>query len=126
MAKRVRKTTGTKKTTAKSKTSSGTKKTPSRSKSSSTTKRVPTKKTTTPTKKVTTSKKTTTSKKSSTVKKTTTQSVKNKTYEYVRVSENAKKARFVEMGERVQNGELKWSYYAIDGNVGYHYYRKLK
>jgi len=121
MAKRVRKTTtGTKKTTTKSKTSGGTKKTPTRSKSSSTTKKTPVKKTTTPTKKVTTNKKT------STVKKTSTQSVKNKTYEYVRVSENAKNARFAEMGERVQKGELKWSYYAIDGNVGYHYYRKLK
>ena len=122
MAKRVRKTTtGTKKTTAKTKTTSGTKKTPTRSKSRSTTKKAPAKKTTTPAKKVTTSKKST-----STVKKRTTQSVKNKTYEYVRVSENAKNTRFVEMGEKVQKGELKWSYYAIDGNVGYHYYRKLK
>jgi hypothetical protein len=28
------------------------------------------------------------------------------------------------MGKRVQAGEVVWSYYAIDGNVGYHYYRK--
>jgi hypothetical protein len=45
---------------------------------------------------------------------------------YIRVSENANIKRFAEMGERVQRGEVKWSHYAIDGNVGYHHYRVLK
>jgi hypothetical protein len=50
---------------------------------------------------------------------------KNISDNYIRVSENAKNEKFVEMGERVQRGELQWAYYAIDGNVGYHYYKKL-
>lgn len=45
---------------------------------------------------------------------------------YIRVSQNAKAARFKEMGDRVQAGELAWAYYGIDGNVGYHYYKVLK
>lgn len=45
---------------------------------------------------------------------------------YVRVSERSKTAKFVEMGEKVQRGEVKWMYYAIDGDIGYHYYLKLK
>ena len=46
--------------------------------------------------------------------------------DYIRVSENANPAKFNDMGQRVQKGLVKWSYYAIDGNVGYHYYLKLK
>jgi len=30
------------------------------------------------------------------------------------------------MGERIQKGEIKWSFYSIDGNIGYHNYLKLK
>jgi biopolymer transport protein ExbD len=43
---------------------------------------------------------------------------------FIRLSENAKFERFVEMGERIKRGEIVWSYFALDGNVGYHYYRK--
>ena len=43
---------------------------------------------------------------------------------FIRVSENAKQEKFVEMGKKVQSGEVVWSYYAVDGNVGYHFYRK--
>lgn len=43
---------------------------------------------------------------------------------FIRVSENAKIEKFKEMGEKVKNGEVVWSYYAIDGKVGYHFYRK--
>jgi hypothetical protein len=70
----------------------------------------------------------TTVKKKSTVKVGTTKTVTKgrKQAEYVRVSENAKSTRFHEMGQKVQAGELQWAYYAIDGNVGYHYYKKLK
>ena len=46
--------------------------------------------------------------------------------DYVRLSENANPAKFNEMGQKVQKGLVKWSYYTIDGNVGYHYYLKLK
>jgi hypothetical protein len=46
--------------------------------------------------------------------------------DYVRLSSKAKLSRFIEFGEKIQRGELKWSHYAIDGNVGYHYYLKLK
>ena len=46
--------------------------------------------------------------------------------DYIRVSENANPAKFNDMGQKVQKGLVKWSYYTIDGNVGYHYYLKLK
>ena len=46
--------------------------------------------------------------------------------EHVTISENATKDKFSAMWERVKSGELKWSYYAIDGNVGYHHYLVLK
>ena len=59
-------------------------------------------------------------------KKKVGKSLKKNNREYVKVSENSKSSKFVEMGEKVQKGEVKWSYYAIDGNVGYHYYLKLK
>jgi hypothetical protein len=44
---------------------------------------------------------------------------------FIRISENAKAERFVEMGKKVQNREVVWAYYAIDGRVGYHYYKKI-
>jgi len=100
-----------------------------------------------PAKKTTTSKPTTTKK--SPAKKTTTTKrvVNNKTiskgiitpktdnsgnttrklqYEYIRLAENANKAKFNEMGQKVQSGEVQWAYYAVDDDIGYHYYRKLK
>lgn len=49
-----------------------------------------------------------------------------KEYKYVRVSEKAGQEKFKEMGERILNKELVWGYFAIDGNVSYHYYRILK
>ena len=45
---------------------------------------------------------------------------------HVRMSENASKDKFMGMWERIKSGELKWDYYAIDGNVGYHHYLVLK
>ena len=90
-------------------------------------KKTPAKKSVSTTKKVGTTRKPATKKKV-TVKARTTKTVTKgrKQFEYVRVSENAKSSRFHEMGQKVQAGELQWAYYAIDGNVGYHYYKKLK
>lgn len=45
---------------------------------------------------------------------------------FVRVSTRSKQATFVEMGQRVQKGELKWSRYVLEDGVGYHYYLILK
>jgi hypothetical protein len=42
---------------------------------------------------------------------------------YVRLSQNATTAKYQAMGERVRNGEVEWAFYAIDGNLGYHYYK---
>jgi len=95
-------------------------KTSSRAKSSGGVKKAPTKKTSKPKAKTTTKKKTVTS------KKTTKRTPKTKSPDYVRISENSQASKFKEMGERIQRGEIKWSFYGIDGNVGYHYYLKLK
>jgi len=46
--------------------------------------------------------------------------------EYYVLAENAPSTKFAEMGERVRKGEAKWAYYAIDGDIGYHHYEKLK
>ncbi len=41
---------------------------------------------------------------------------------YVRIAENEPQEKFRELGERVAKKELKWVYYAVDNNVGMHYY----
>jgi len=46
--------------------------------------------------------------------------------EYYTIAENAPQSKFNEMGEKVRLGEAKWAYYAIDGDIGYHHYEKLK
>ena len=43
---------------------------------------------------------------------------------FIRVSSLDKKM-LVELGLKVSKGEVKWSYYAIDGDVGYHYFASL-
>jgi hypothetical protein len=55
-----------------------------------------------------------------------TEVTKKNEYEYVKVPGNAKENRFNEIGQKVQNGELQWAYYAIENDIGYHFYRKLK
>lgn len=45
---------------------------------------------------------------------------------FVRVSTNSKQTKFVEMGLRVQRGEVKWSRYIVEDSIGYHYYLILK
>ena len=42
----------------------------------------------------------------------------------LKVSENSRLTRFIDIGEKVKNGELKWLYYAVDINIGYHFYEK--
>jgi len=53
-------------------------------------------------------------------------SLKNKPNEYVRLPSNGNREDFTAMGERVRIGEVQWAYYALDGDIGYHYYRILK
>jgi hypothetical protein len=45
---------------------------------------------------------------------------------YVRISENESREKFQEIGERVYRKELKWVYYCLENNVGFHYYLILK
>jgi len=53
--------------------------------------------------------------------------VKRKMYEYEKIATNAKSNLFHLMGQRVQRGEVKWAYYTTEeGDMGYHYYIKLK
>ena len=35
-------------------------------------------------------------------------------------------AKRSEISDKVKNGQLRWSFYAIDGENGYHYYLKIK
>lgn len=41
---------------------------------------------------------------------------------YIRIPTTAKSDEFRAMSERVQLGEVKWAYYATDGDKGYHHY----
>ena len=45
---------------------------------------------------------------------------------YIKVSTNSKSSKFVEMGQKVQRGEVKWVYFTTENDIGYHYYLKLK
>jgi hypothetical protein len=45
---------------------------------------------------------------------------------FIKVGINEPASRFVEMGEMVNNKEVKWAYYSSDGSTGYHYYLILK
>ena len=49
---------------------------------------------------------------------------KKKNKDILKASENSRLSRFINIGEKVKNGELKWLYYAIDSNIGYHFYEK--
>lgn len=50
---------------------------------------------------------------------------KTKEIDIIKVSSNSRLSRFVEIGDKVKNGELRWLYYAIEGNIGYHFYKKI-
>ena len=45
---------------------------------------------------------------------------------YIKISADAKSEEFKALGERVQKGEIKWSYYVMEGEKGFHYYIILK
>lgn len=36
-----------------------------------------------------------------------------------------KEKEFKEVGDRVQKGEVKWSHFSTEGDVGYHFYLVL-
>lgn len=43
---------------------------------------------------------------------------------FKRISENAKKEKFIELGKKIEQGKAKIVCYSIDGNVGYFYYKE--
>lgn len=45
---------------------------------------------------------------------------------YVKIDEGSKQEDFKKIGERVQQGELKFSHYSIDGYKGIYHYLKIK
>jgi len=68
-------------------------------------------------------------------KKTTTKKKKKSNFyanrninpsDYLKVSENSRRKKFIEISQRIYKGELRWMYYSIDGNIGYHFYKKFK
>lgn len=56
---------------------------------------------------------------------TETKAKKNE-YKYVKIALDAPQEERRIFTERVQKGEIKLAYYAIDGEIGYHYYIVLK
>lgn len=44
---------------------------------------------------------------------------------YDRISEKAGIDKFKEMSQKIQNGTHQWAFYAVDNEVGYHYYLKI-
>jgi hypothetical protein len=55
-----------------------------------------------------------------------TEKVKRSENKYVRISLDAKQEERKEFSEKMQRGELKLAYYAIDGDKSYHYYLVMK
>ena len=53
-------------------------------------------------------------------------SLKRRLYEYEKIAGNGNNNLFNSMGQRVQRGEMKWAYFAVEDNIGYHFYIKLK
>jgi len=45
--------------------------------------------------------------------------------DFVKIKLNSKKEDYALILQRVQKGELKWSYYATEGETGYQYYLKI-
>ena len=45
---------------------------------------------------------------------------------YVKISSDAKAEEFKSIGEQVQKGEVKWAYYTIENDKGFHYYIIIK
>lgn len=45
---------------------------------------------------------------------------------YIRIASDAPKEKFQEMGKKVMDGLIEWSFFAIDGDKGYHYYLVLE
>ena len=61
-----------------------------------------------------------------TPKTTKTMKAPPKPIQYTRISEKASIETFIEMGKKVRDGEFVWAFYGIDGNIGYHNYKKMK
>ena len=57
--------------------------------------------------------------------KPASKSIKPRT-DVIRIKASAPTSKFLELGEKIKRGELKWIYYATDGEIGYHHYQKLK
>jgi|688.fasta_scaffold374778_2 hypothetical protein len=47
-------------------------------------------------------------------------------YKIVKICEGSKQEEYKAIVERVQRGEIKWLYYATDGNKGCQYYQVIK
>ena len=45
---------------------------------------------------------------------------------YIKLATDVKQEEFNTIGEKVKNGEVKWSYYAFDTTKGYHCYLVLQ
>jgi len=45
--------------------------------------------------------------------------------DFVKIKLNSKKEDYALILQRVQKGELKWCYYATEGETGYQYYLKI-
>lgn len=45
---------------------------------------------------------------------------------YVKLKTGSSKEEYSEIGKKIKEGEIKWAYYALDSDTGYHYYEVLK
>lgn len=52
--------------------------------------------------------------------------VKEPKSKYLKVPITESRARFVEIGEMIQNKELKWISFGMENNIGTHFYLILK
>jgi len=52
--------------------------------------------------------------------------IKAKEKKFVKLKASSTKEEFSTILQKVQKGELKWSFYATEGDTGYQYYEVLK
>jgi hypothetical protein len=54
------------------------------------------------------------------------QKVKRAENKYIRLALDAKQDERLEVSTKIKNGEVKWAFYATDGDKGYHHYLVTK
>ena len=48
------------------------------------------------------------------------------TKKYIKLKTSSTREEYSEIGKKIKEGEIKWAYYTLDNDIGYHYYEVKK